>query len=217
MVDVLVIDGHPSGASLCAALANSHAEGVRAAGGSAQVLALRDLSFDPVLHGGYRGEQPLEPDLVRAQEAIAAARRLVVVTPIWWGATPALLKGFFDRTLERGWAFRYLPNGMPQGLLAGRTGRVIITSDSPGYYLKFIQGDPAAKALIRSTLKFCGVKPVDMTRIGPVHNASAEQCQRWVEQVREQGRADVARLPSNPPVPAPVRHRMAAGEPVTGR
>lgn len=104
------------------------------------VLALRDLRFDPILHLGYHGQQPLEPDLHEAQEAIAAARRPVVVTPIWWGSMPALLKGFFDRVLERGWAFRYLPNGMPEGLLAGRSARVIMTTDSPGYYLRFVQG-----------------------------------------------------------------------------
>lgn len=194
MADVLIIDGHPNASSLCAALAQSHAEGVRAGGAKAAVLALRDLHFDPILRVGYHDRQPLEPDLQRVQAAMAAARRLVVVTPIWWGSVPGLFKGFLDRVLERGWAFRYLSNGMPEGLLAGRSARVIMTTDSPGYYLRFIQGDPTAKALVRSTLKFCGLKPVDMTRVGPVHKASAEQCQRWLVQVQAQGQADAGRL-----------------------
>lgn len=196
MADVLIIDGHPNHASLCAALAQSHAEGLRAGGASVEVLALRDLAFDPVLHVDYHAQQTLEPDLQRAQTAIKAARRVVVVTPLWWGSIPALLKGFFDRTLERGWAYRYLPNGMPEGLLAGRSARVILTTDSPGYYLRFIQGDPTIKALVRSTLKFCGLRPVDVTRIGPVHKADTPQRERWLAEVKATGQADAGRLPA---------------------
>ncbi len=196
MADVLIIDGHPDASSLCAALAQSHAEGLRAGGADVQLLALRDLRFDPVLHKGFNARQPLEPDLQRAQALIAGARRLVLVAPVWWGSMPALLKGFFDRVLERGWAFRYLPNGRPEGLLRGRSARVIMTTDSPGFYLRFIQGDPTARSLVRSTLKFCGIRPVDMTRVGPVHNASAEQRQRWLALVKEQGQADARRLPA---------------------
>lgn len=196
MADVLIIDGHPDPSSLCAALAQSHAEGLRAGGARVEVLALRDLHFDPILRVGYHEHQSLEPDLQRAQSLIAGARRLVVVTPVWWGSMPALLKGFFDRTLERGWAFRYKHNGMPEGLLAGRSARVIMTTDSPGFYLRFIHGDPTANSLVRSTLKFCGLKPVDMTRIGPVHKSSAAQREGWLAQVRAQGQTDAARLPA---------------------
>lgn len=199
-----ILDGHPDASSLCTALARSHGDGIRSGNATARVLALRDLRFDPILHLGYHGQQPLEPDLHEAQEAIAAARRPVVVTPIWWGSMPALLKGFFDRVLERGWAFRYLPNGMPEGLLAGRSARVIMTTDSPGYYLRFVQGDPTAKALVRRTLTFCGIEHVDVTRVGPVHQSDARQRQAWLNQVRAQGRADTARLPAMAPPRVPA-------------
>ncbi len=195
MADVLIIDGHPDADSLCASLAKSHADGLREAGARVELLVLRQLAFDPILHQGFNGQQALEPDLQRAQQLIAEARRIVVVVPVWWGSMPALLKGFFDRVLERGWAFRYLPNGLVDGLLAGRSARVIMTTDSPGWYLRFIQGDPTARSLERSILRFCGLKPVDMTRIGPVHKSTPEQRQRWLEQVRAQGQADARRLP----------------------
>ena len=196
MADVLIIDGHPDATSLCAALAGSHAEGLRAGGVHVELMALRELVFDPILRVGYQGQQPLEPDLQRAQQLIADARHIVVVVPVWWGSMPALLKGFFDRTLERGWAFRYQSKGMPEGLLAGRSARVIVTSDSPAWYLRFVQGDPTVRSLVRSTLRFCGLKPVDLTRIGPVHKSSAEQRRRWLDQVKAQGQADAACLPA---------------------
>ena len=152
---ILVIDGHPDPRSLTARLAASYAAG---AGDDAVALVLRDLDFDLTLRTGYRTPQDLEPDLVRAQELLEWADHVAVFTPLWWGSVPALLKGFFDRTLERGWAFRYKENGMPEGLLAGRTGRLAVTSDSPRWYLPLV-GDSTVKQVRGRTMEFCGIKP----------------------------------------------------------
>ena len=61
---VLVIVGHPSTDSFCAALADSYVETAIGAGQDVRVLYLGDLCFDPVLHEGYNRIQPLEPDLI---------------------------------------------------------------------------------------------------------------------------------------------------------
>ena len=204
MSPILIIDAHPNPQSLCAALAARYAEGFTQAGLDATVLALRELHFDPVLHQGYQGEQRLEPDLQRAQRLIEASAHLGVVTPLWWGSVPALLKGFFDRTLQRGWAYRYQDNGNPLGLLAGRSARVLMTSDSPGWYLRLLQGDPTVKQLVRSTLKFCGLKPVHVTRFGPVHSSTPEGRQAWLAQATTVGGQDAAAVGrrARPAVPA---------------
>ena len=94
---VLVVLGHPCSDSLCAGLATAYADAARAAGAQVRVLRLGSLVFDPLLHAGYRQVQTLEPDLVAAQQDILWAQHLVWVYPIWWGAMPALLKGFIDR------------------------------------------------------------------------------------------------------------------------
>src|SRR5688572_25851424 len=98
MGHVLVIDGHLDPASLTAHLATSYATG---AGSAAVPLVLRDLEFDLNLRTGYRARQVLEPDLARAQKLLEWADHVAVFTPLWWGSVPALLKGFFARTLER--------------------------------------------------------------------------------------------------------------------
>ena len=192
MSTILVIDAHPNPSSLCAALAARYAEGARAGGAQVSVLALRELQFDPVLHEGYRGDQPLEPDLLRAQRLIEGCDHLALVTPLWWGSVPALLKGFFDRTLQRGWAFRYLDSGNPLGLLAGRSARVLLTTDSPGWYLRWLQGDPTVKQLVRSTLRFCGFKPVRATRFGPVRVSTPQARSGWLQQAADTGAQDAA-------------------------
>jgi len=190
---VLIIDGHPNPDSFCAALAQKYADAARQAGAKVETLSLRDLSFDVILHQGYQAKQALEPDLVKAQAMIKASRHLVIVTPVWWGSMPALLKGFLDRTMERGWAFRYGSNGLPEGLLAGRSARLIVSTDSPLWYLRWIQGDPTVRSLVRSTLKFCGFKPVALTRIGPVHGSDDKKREQWLEKVSQAGQVDARR------------------------
>ena len=189
MARILVIDGHPDAASLTAQLAASYAAG---AGDDTVALVLRDLDFDLTLRTGYRTPQDLEPDLARAQELLEWADHVAVFTPVWWGSVPALLKGFFDRTLERGWAFRYQDNGMPEGLLAGRTGRLAVTSDSPRWYLPLV-GDTTVKQVRGRTMEFCGIKPTKVTRYADVRGRSEAQVAAWIRDAADLGRADASR------------------------
>lgn len=200
MRHVLVIDGHPDPQSLTARLAASYAAG---AGEAAVPLVLRDLAFDPHLRAGYRTPQALEPDLVRAQELFEWADHVAVFTPLWWGSVPALLKGFFDRTLERGWAFRYRDNGMPEGLLAGRTGRLAVTSDSPRWYLPLV-GDSTVKQVRGRTMEFCGIKPTRVTRYADVRGRSEEQLAAWIREAADLGASDAARSGAVRRDPTPV-------------
>lgn len=191
-MSTLVILGHPNPASLCGALADAYVDGARAAGGSVELIRLHELAFDPILHQGYHEVQPLEPDLVRAQEAIAAADRLVLITAIWWGTYPAILKGFLDRAFLPGFAFRYARPGRQVRLLKGRSARLIVTSDSPWFWLKFVVGDSTVAALRRSTLRFCGFSPVRVTRCSPVRGSSPERRAAWLAKAQELGRKDHA-------------------------
>jgi putative NADPH-quinone reductase len=186
-MSALIIDGHPNAASLTAALAQRYAEGY----GDATVLALRELNFDPVLHYGYQGEQALEPDLLKAQALIEAASHIVVVTPVWWGSIPALLKGFFDRAFRPRWAFTYRPSGLPNGLLAGRSGRIIVVTDSPIWYLRMV-GDTTVRHVRGRILRFCGIAPVKATRLGPVRTSTPQQREAWLEKIARIAANDAA-------------------------
>lgn len=112
---VLVVLGHPSSESFCAALTESYVEAARSASHDVRVLRLDALSFDPVLRRGYRQVQPLGPDLLRAQADITWAEHLVFIYPIWWGGIPALMKGFFDRVFLPGFAFQYRADRLQLG------------------------------------------------------------------------------------------------------
>lgn len=195
MSTIVILDAHPNPASLTTALADSYARGAADAGAAVVRLTLRDLGFDPVLHGGYRGDQPLEPELVRAQELIAEGDHLALFTPLWWGSTPALLKGFLDRTFEAGWAYHYA-GSLPKGHLGGRSARLLLTTDSPVWYLGPLQGHPTKKQIVRSTLQFCGFGPVRFSRFGPVRTSTAADRDGWLTRAEEVGSGDARRLAS---------------------
>ena len=65
---ILVILGHPSNQSFCGALADHYVQAAREAGHEVRELRLGTLSFDPILREGYQQIQPLEADLLKAQE-----------------------------------------------------------------------------------------------------------------------------------------------------
>lgn len=194
MSDVLVIDGHPRAGSLGAALAEAYAEAAEAAGVSVARLHLRDLAFDPLLRDGYAAPQPLEPDLVTAQAAIVACRHLVLVYPSWWGAAPALVKGFIDRTFLPGFAFRHGEGGRLQKLLTGRSARTIVTMDWPVWAWSLLLGAPGRRAMRDATLAFCGFSPVRVTELGPVRTSTPVEREGWLRKVGAAARTDVAKL-----------------------
>ena len=194
---ILVILGHPALNSLCAGMAIAYAEGAQAAGAEVRRLDLGSLHFDPLLHAGHYGEQPLEPDLQQAQADIRWAEHLVWVYPIWWGAMPALLKGFIDRVLLPGYAFKYRQgSSLWDKLLGGRSAELLVTMDSPPWYFRFMTRMPGHHQMKKAILEFCGIRPVQVHSFGPVRTADAQRLQAWVARARALGARHGGRVPA---------------------
>lgn len=186
---ILIILGHPDKTSFNAALAASYTDGAVVGGAEVREIFLGELAFDPILRSGYKEKQALEPDLIAAQESIKWADHLVWVYPIWWGTMPALLKGFLDRTLLPGFAFKYRENSRWwDKYLTGKSGRMIVTLDAPVLYDWLIYGAGGRKTMKKAVLEFCGVKPVRVTAFGQVKFSDDVKRQKWLSKVNELGR-----------------------------
>jgi len=182
--NILVILGHPSNTSYSAALAEAYAQGAKTAGHTVRVLRLSELIFDPILHGSNPHHQPLEPDLLAAQESIAWAQHMAWVFPVWWGTTPALLKGFLDRTMTAGWAYKFNKgSSLPVPLLTGRSAHLLVPMDTPPWYYRWVYRMPAIHQMRRTTLEFCGVRPTETRMFGPVIISTAAERGAWLQQV----------------------------------
>ncbi|WP_347049511.1 NAD(P)H-dependent oxidoreductase [Flavobacterium olei] len=188
MKKILIINGHPNAESFNFALAESYKNGAIASGAAVETITIANLNFNPNLKFGYQKRTDLEPDLVESWEKIKRADHLVWLHPVWWGGLPAITKGFIDRLFLPGMTFQYRENSVWwDKLLKGKTAHIITTLDQPGWYYRLAFGRPSVNQLKKSTLEFCGVKPIKVSYIGIVKTAAEEQRKKWLEKVYDLG------------------------------
>jgi len=183
MTKILIIKGHPKKESFGNALADRYIAGAKAAGNSVECVHVADLKLDQYLYDGFTEKKELPNELLEVQEKISAANHLVFAYPIWWGASPAILKLFIDVVFQSGFAFKYHSskiNGWDK-LLANKTARLLVTMDSPTWYYTWLVGDPSYKMMKNSILNFCGIKPVKKTYFGSIKMSSEKQRKEWLE------------------------------------
>lgn len=143
---VLIVHAHPEPASFNGALTRAAVAAVREAGHSAEVSDLHASGFDPVAgrhdfttvadpqtfhyqreqdhaarHGGFCDA------LRREQEKVARADVLILQFPLWWGAPPAILKGWCERVLAYGFAY-VDGRRFDTGLFKGRRALMSVTT-----------------------------------------------------------------------------------------
>lgn len=104
----LVVLTHPDPGSFCASVALRWQQRARA---NHQTCDLRDLyadGFDPVLKAteqpGKPGFAPV-PDILLERDRLQQVDVLVFVYPVWFGAPPAMLKGYIERVVGSGVSF----------------------------------------------------------------------------------------------------------------
>lgn len=188
MKKIALINGHPNNESFNFALAEAYKKGAENSGAEIKEIIIRNLDFNPNLEFGYQKRMELEPDLIKAWEIIQWADHLVWVHPVWWGGLPAVTKGFIDRLFLPGLAFKYRENSVWwDKLLTGKTAHIITTLDQPSWYYRIFYGRPSINQLKKSTLEFCGIKPVKVTYVGIIKNAKEEQRKKWIEKVYSLG------------------------------
>ena len=187
----LLIDGHPEKDRLSMALLDHYADSLPQLD-EIDRIALRDLNYDPVFHSGrYDQPQKWEPDLEDAARKIDACDHLVIAFPMWWGAEPALVKGFLDRLLLPHFAFRYHDNDeFWDGLLEGRSADALVTMDTPGFFLRFAYNNAIIHRWRKQILGFCGFKPARMHVFAPTRKGAAEKnWPKWQQKVEKAARS----------------------------
>ena len=187
--NILIILGHPARErkSFCEVLALAYKNSAAEAGHEVQMLNIAQLHFDPIVHEGYKGHQPLEPEIADAQDKIRWAEHLVIVYPLWQHMIPALLKGFLERTFTAGFAYALKSqNPLKRGLLNGKSARLIQTMGMPTIIYRFFYMAHGAKAL-KSLFGFSGIGPVNITYCGTIEG-SDQRRKRYIEKVASLGR-----------------------------
>lgn len=188
---IYILLGHPDTETLSGTFADSYEVGALNQGHEVRRQNLEEMQFDPILHKGYKEIQELEPDLKTFQVNVKWADHIVIIYPNWWCSMPALLKGLFDRAWLPGFAFRFKKNGLLNKLFwekmfVGKTGRVIISANTPAFVTHFLFGD-FTNELAHATLGFSGIRPVKIKVFSPSETVSNETRLRWINKVKKMG------------------------------
>ncbi|WP_083933250.1 NAD(P)H-dependent oxidoreductase [Sciscionella marina] len=157
---ILIVFCHPLADSFGARLLEEYTTGLTESGRSYEVADLYAEGFDPVFHAAdyvqFEGG-PLPQRLLEEQARVERADAIVVISPLWWLGTPAMLKGWFDRVWSNGWAYEFAND--PEGSLLPLRPYLFLmtTGGSAGSFDRRGYAD-ALDALIRGgILGWCGV------------------------------------------------------------
>ena len=182
---VSIILGHQHAGSFNHAIAETAKRTLEASGHTVNFHDLYAEGFDPILrHEEVARDAELDPVIKAHCTELAEADGIIVIHPNWWAMPPAMLKGWLDRVLRQGVAYKFTDKG-PVGLLKADWALVFTTSNTPKEVELSWFGDPLENLWKTCILLYCGVKNMERTNYESIIMSSPEQRAQWL--------ADVAR------------------------
>lgn len=186
---ISIILAHPKPGSFNHAIADTAADELRRLGHCVVLHDLHQEGFDPILPAAELATGATVPPAIASHsEEIVAADGIIVVHPNWWGQPPAILKGWIDRVLRPGVAYKFVVGdngeGVPVGLLHAKQAIVFNTANTPQAREEAVFGDPLEGLWKRCIFDLCGVRDVHRETFSVVVTSTPEQRAGWLESVR---------------------------------
>ena len=179
----LIITAHPSSKGFTHKIAQAYKDGAQSVGVEVEILDLYKqspkqdfLSFENVKDASV--------DVLRDsyQNKIKEANDIVFIHPLWWGASPAIMKNFIDCNFTSGFAFRYI-KGRPVGLLKGRTASTYITCDG-SIWLYRLLGLPFKTIWGVIFFYVCGLKKRNIRILDKKFKKTEQELDKFLEKVK---------------------------------
>jgi len=189
-MEISIILAHPRPGSFNHAIAETVVATLHEQGHGVRFHDLYAEAFDPILPSEeIDRDAVLPPSIGQHCSEIAAADGIVFVHPNWWGQPPAILKGWVDRVLRPGMAYRFAGTdsgeGIPLGLLPARAALVFNTSNTPLQREQEVFGDPLEALWKTCICAFCGIPAFHRRMFGVIVTSTEEQRREWLGEARE--------------------------------
>ncbi|MBL0741087.1 NAD(P)H-dependent oxidoreductase [Chryseolinea lacunae] len=183
----LVVYAHPNPASLNHHFLQTVVRTLEAGNHHVVVRDLNNLNFNPVLSLEDIQQQRkgvVEETVAVEQEFIAWAEVITFVYPIWWTGMPAILKGYIDRVMSYGFAYRY-DQGIQKGLLTGKA-TIIINTHGKSNAEYAATGMDRALSLTsdKGIYTYCGLDVLKHFFFDRADRPSIETVAAWTEEVK---------------------------------
>ncbi len=201
-MNILYVYAHPNQASFNSMLMQHALTSLGHMGAKVKVTNLYEMGFkatadwdDFMLHEKETNSQyflaqqqaylnqNLTEDIRTELDKISWADHIIFQFPLWWFSTPAIMKGWMDRVLVKGFAYD-AGKVFNQGLLKGKTASLVVTTQSPA---STYQVDGVHQATIDAflhhihhTLHFVGIETISPFVIYAAFNLDTTQQEKHV-------------------------------------
>lgn len=187
---ILIILGHPDKQSFNHAIANECKQRLIENGHSVIFHDLHEENFDPIITSTEIPKNGKINNLVKKYcDDLTQSDGIIIVHPNWWGQPPAILKGWIDRIIRPGIAYKFDDGdngeGIPIGLLKAKTGIVFNTSNTSAKRENDIFKDPLETIWKNCIFDFCGIKQFERKIYRIVVTSDLKQRLQWMKETRE--------------------------------
>jgi NAD(P)H dehydrogenase (quinone) len=158
--NMLVVFCHPVRDSFVGACLDRTVAALEVSGHTVRVIDLYADDFQPALslHERVTYKDPIETksEILGYVNDLRWATGLVLVYPTWFGAQPAMLKGWFDRVWVDGVAY-HLPTkpGLLIPALRNLRSLTVVTTHGSGKFMNALQGEPGKRVALRGLRSLC--------------------------------------------------------------
>jgi NAD(P)H dehydrogenase (quinone) len=189
---VLVIYAHPNPKSFNHAIVEEFTKGLADAGHEYEIIDLYAEKFDPLVSledlGQFSGQR-MPRDVLDQQASVSDADAMVFVGPIHGWSVPAILKGWIDRVLSHGFAYRLDETGNAEGLLHHQKALFVVTMGFPEQVFRGSGAEDAFKKIyLDLTLKLMGVENAELVSLYAVDAVDQEGRENYLSDVYRLGR-----------------------------
>lgn len=161
-MNTLIVFAHPWHGSFNKAILDSVIKKCDTSNTKFELIDLNKDKFNPVMQEAelalFSKGEALDPLVKKYQKMLINADRIIYIFPVWWGATPAILKGFIDKVMLKNFAYTQDKMILKGKLTNIKEALIITTSEAPNPVLKIFMGNPIKRVFINLAIKGVGIK-----------------------------------------------------------
>ena len=182
-----IIIAHPWKESFNHAILQALKEGFTEGQVNFEVIDLHADDFNPVYTAKelskYKDGVALDPIVFKYQETLKNIDELIIIFPIWWYSVPAILKGFFDKVMLKGFSYEESPSGLKGKLSHIRKTTIITTSEGPTWYIKLFKGNYINGVFKKGILRDIGIKNTKWINFSNIKSSTKEKREKFLKEL----------------------------------